>query len=451
MAFKLKFALFFAIILLFSMSENKLNAQEPWSLEQCISYALENNIQIKQQELNLKVSENRLTQSKMSHLPNLNASANHNYNFGRAIDYGSNTVSKDLASTSFSISSSVTLFNGFQITNSRKQDALNLQASISDVEKLKNNVSLNIASAYLQILYYEELVETAKKQIELSTLQKERTSVLVKAGSLPEGNLLEIEAQLASDELQLVNTQNQLDMAYLVLVQMLDIKTSENFRILKPNLEGFEGSSPADSPIALFAQSQTFMPQIKSADIRVASAVKGLDIAKGGQYPRISLGANINSGSRWYLKESPPIFVNDPFNEQIKNNASVSVGASLTIPIFNGYQVKTSISNAIINVDMAKLNLENEKNILYKDIQQAYTDALAALKKFNATEKSLNALEEAFRYSEQKFSVGLVTSFDYTTSKTRLAKAQADLISAKYEYIFKTKILDFYRGVPIKL
>ncbi len=442
---------FFSILSLITISLGNISAQESWSLEQCIGYAIENNIQVKQQELNVRLNENSYTQSKFAHLPNLNANANHNYNFGRAIDYGSNTVSSDLASTSMSVSSSVTIFGGFQITNSRLQNKIDLQASIADVEELKNNISLNIASAYLQILFYEELVETNKKQVELSTLQKDRTQILVNAGSLPEGNLFEIEAQLASDELQLVSAQNQLDMAYLVLIQMLDLKTVENFRIQKPDLQGFDETIPADSPLNLFEQSQNFLPQIKAANLRVMSAQKGLAIAKGGYYPRLSLSGSYSSGARNYLKENPPLLTNDPFMEQIKQNASYAIGINLSIPIFNSWQVRTSVSNARINTEMARLNFENKKNTLFKEIQQASADAIAALKKFQATNKSLSALQESYRYTEQKFGLGMVTTLDYTTSKTRLAKAETDLLQAKYEFIFKTKILDFYKGNPIKL
>ncbi len=427
-------------------------AQEPWSLEKCISYALENNIQIKQQELNVKVSENQVTRAKFSAFPNLNASANHNYSFGRAIDYGTNSaVSQNMEATSFSVSSSVTLFNGFQINNSRKQEQINLLASISDVEKLRNNISLNLAAAYLQILFSAELVETSKKQVELTKMQIERTSQLVNAGSLPEGNLLEIEAQLASDELQLVNTQNQLEMAYLTLTQILDIKSTEGFEVEVPNLKGFEETMPASSPSNVFEHAVQALPQIKSASYRVESAEKGVLIAKGARSPRLSLGTSYSSGSRRYLQGAPMGIPEDPFMDQIKDNASLSVGFSLSIPIFNGWQVKTSISNATISLQNARYSLEQEKNVLYKDIQQAYTDAIAALKKFNATQKNVDALQEAFRYSENRFNLGLVNSLDYTTAKTRLTKAEADLLSAKYEFIFKSKILDFYQGNPLSL
>jgi len=425
--------------------------QEPWSLEQCINYALENNIQIKQQALNVKVSENQLSRAKMSSLPTLNAGINQNYSFGRTTNFITNQKERnDIQSSSFNVSTQVNLFNGFQISNTRKQEAINLLAALSDVDKLKNSISLNIAAAYLQILFSEELVETTKKQVELSVLQVERTSVMVKAGSLPEGNLLEIEAQLASDELQLVNAQNQLELSYLTLTQFLDLRNPENFKIQKPQLSNFSQSIPNDSPLSIFISAQDALPQIKSATYRVSSAEKGVLIAKGGIYPRLSLGASYGTGAQKLLKSNPLITM-DPFMDQIKDNANTNIGLSLSVPIFNGWQVKTSISNAMIGLENARYSLDNEKNMLFKEIQQAYADANASLKKYKATEKNLSALVEAFRYSEQKFNLGMLTSFDYTTNKTRLAKAQADLLQAKYEFIFKTKILDFYRGIPIKL
>lgn len=453
---------YFQIILfLLFLTTYTAKAQETWTLEKCIKYAFDNNIQIKQQQLNVKFNEGKLFQSKMRALPSLNASANQSYSFGLAPNYLTNQKeAQNTQSTSFSVNSSVTLFNGLQIYNTMKQSQFDLLATISDVEKVKNNIALSIAAAYLQILYSQELVASSTRQLELSKLQVERTSILVKAGSLPEGNLLEIEAQVASDELQVVNAQNQLDLSYLTLTQYLDIKNPEGFKIEKPNLGSFEGKLVDLSPTGVFEAAQQTMPQIISAGHRVSSSEKGLSIAKGGMSPRLSLNGNYNSGAQFYMTKvyrfnsttnQMERYVEDPFMDQIKNNASKSISFGLSIPIFNGWQVKTGISNAKISLDNAKLSFENEKNILFKDIQQAYADALAAQKKLKATEKSLASLGEAFRYSEQKFNVGLVTSVDYTTAKTKLSKAEADLLQAKYELIFKSKILEFYKGIPLSL
>lgn len=427
-----------------------VKAQDTWSLEKCITYALENNLQVKQQNLAVETKENALTVAKMAHLPSLNASASHSYSFGRAIDYGSNQVSNDIISTSFSINANLTLFNGFEILNSRKQSQTNYLAAKSDVETIKNSIAIQIALGYLQILFNDELVNSTATQVELSKMQVERTRVLVNAGSLPEGNLFEMEAQLASDEAQLVNAQNQLDLAYLTLTQMLDLKSAESFRIEKPTNVDIEEKLAATNPQEIFNISIGIMPQIKGSELNVESANYGLKIAKGRYYPQLSLGASYSSGARQFLKENP-LVTEVPFETQIRDNASTYLGFSLSIPIFNGLQNRKGVSNAKINLSSSQIDLENQKNSLYKDIQQAYADALAALKKYKSTQKSLQALEEAFRYSEQKFNLGMVTSIDYTTAKNKLAKAQTDLLQAKYEFIFKSKILDFYKGETLKL
>lgn len=426
-----------SIPLLFSSS---IKAQEPWTLEQCIRYAFDNNIQIKKQLLNVRISEGTLTQSKLGTLPSLNASFDHSYRFDSS-KYNSQ-------SDGFSISSSVDLFKGLYNFNNIKKNQFDLKATLSDVDKVKNNIALSIASAYLQILYSEELVASSERQVELSKMQVERTSILVKAGSLPEGNLLEIEAQLSSDELQLVSAQNQRDLAYLTLTQYLDIKTPEGFKIQKPNLDGFENKLVDLSPNGIFESAQQVMPQIIGSNYRVSIAERSLKIAKGGLLPSLNLQARYSSNYLSLINspiESPSI------SRQFKDRAYTYVGLSLSIPIFNGWSVKNSISTKKIMLDQSRLDLENEKNILYKDIQQAYTDAIAAQKKLKATQKSLIALTEAFRYSEQKFTVGLVTSVDYTSAKTKLSKAETDLLQAKYELIFKSKILEFYKGIPLSL
>jgi len=450
---------YFLFLLFLLLTTPLVKAQEAWTLEQCIKYAFDNNIQIKQQQLNVKSSEGDLFQSKLGLLPSLNASASQNFNFGLATNYETNQKeAQNSQSTGIRLYSSMDLFKGLQNYNTIKQNQFELLATTSDVEKVKNNIALSIASAYLQILYSEELVSSSSKQLELSKLQVEKTTIQVKAGSLAEGSLLEIEAQKAADELTLVNAQNQLDLAYLSLTQLLDIKNPEGFKVQKPNLESYEAKLLDLSPNGIFESSVQMMPQISSATYRVSSAEKGLKIAKGGISPQLSLSASYNSGAQFYFTDVytypsgvKTLFVEDPFMTQIRNNASKSIGFELTIPIFNGWRVRNNISKAKISLDNAQLSLANEKNILFKDIQQAYTDALAAQKKFNATQKNLAALNEAFRYSEQKFNIGMVTSVEYTTAKTKLSKAETDLLQAKYELIFKSKILEFYKGVPLSL
>lgn len=439
-------------IVVLSVITSTVFSQETWTLERCIEYALANNIQVKQQELNVKVNEVNLLQSKMEALPTVNINGNHSYSFGLVTNYITNTKeSLNTQASSFSISTSMPIFNGFQLTNTRKQNQFDLKASVADVERVKNNIALSIASLYLQILYQQELVEIAKRQLELSKMQLARTKVLVSAGSLPEGNLYEVEALVASDELQLVNTQNQLNLSYLNLTQLLELKSPEGFQIAKPLIPAVDSVKLMnENPAQIFSTAEGIMPQIQSAKYKLQSSEVGLKIAKGGLQPRLSLGANYNSGAQYRIQDNYD-FTGDPFFTQIKNNASKSIGLSLSIPIFNGLSARSRVSTARIGLMNAQLALESERNALYKEIQQAYADAIAAEKKLQASLKSKTASEESFRYTQNKFNVGLVTALDFTTAKNKLAQAETDLLQAKYELVFKTKILEFYKGLPLKL
>jgi len=441
--------LFLIIVLFFNVN---INAQEAdWSLEKCIDYALKNNIQIKQQELNTKYSGNLLKQSRADILPSINASLSENFNFGRSVDMLTyQYTNENTKQSNFSINTSVNLFNGFQTINTIKQNQLNLQSSLADLEKIKNDVSLNIASAFLQILFSEELLEVANNQLVTTKLQLTRIQQLVEAGTLAQGSLLDVQSQIASEELQIVNSQNQLDIAYLNLVQMLDIDSVGNFKINKPAIQNFGNETLPFSVEQIFAESVNKMPQIQSAEFKLLSSQKGLSIAKGRISPSLSLSGSYYTG---YSDKMTNLGTTEKmaFNDQIKNNARKAIGFDLTIPIFNKLQTHTAISNSKIDILNSDYTLQTAKNQLHKEIQQAYADAMAAMKKYFATEKTVTSMEESFRYTQQKFDVGMLNSVDYNLAKNNLAKTKSDLLQAKYEYIFKTKILDFYRGTPIKL
>lgn len=454
------------------------SAQEKWSLEKCIEYALKNNIQIKQQELNSKYSENNLKQSKLSILPNLNGNTSQNYSWGRSVDRFTNTFSEEKTmSMNFGVSSSVTVFSGFQNYNTIKQKQFELQASLQNLEKAKNDVSLNISSAYLQILYSIELYDIAVSQLEVTKEQVERTKKLVEAGSVAKGTLLQVESQYAAEELQVVNMQNQLSMSYLNLMQLLDLETEENFEIAKPDFSNFDMNSALLSSSQVYSEAEKNLPQIRSAEYSMKSAEAGLSLARGAISPRLTVSGSFGSGysdarksitDTTYTQQTTYVniagtdvpFIQDipdysykttPFKDQVKNNVSKTLSVSLTIPLFNGWQTKTGINNAKINLLNAEYQLEITKKQLMKEIQQAHADALASIKKYYATKKAVVSMEEAFNYTQQKFDVGLINTLDYNTAKNNLTKAKADMLQAKYEFIFKSKILDFYRGNPIKL
>lgn len=456
-----------------------LAAQQPWSLEKCIQYAMENNIQIKQSVLNTEYNENLLKQSKLGQIPNLTGTMNYSYSWGRVLDQTTYryTDNQQVNSTSLGINSYTNLFNGLQVRNTIKQNELNLMASYEDVQKVKNDISLNIAAAYLTIMFNQELVTVTQSQMEITAQQVERSKKMVDAGKVAMGNFLEIQAQYASEELNLVNAENQLYISLLNLQQILDLPFDTTFSVDIPEL-----ADPDENPLVIdatevYQTAEQIMPEIKSAELNTQSAEKGLSIAKGGRSPQLYLSANYNSGysdlRQQVLETGPPqqiplgetmsgepvvsypqeipVYGAYPYFDQMRDNTSAGVGLGLSIPIFNGWNVNTSIANARIMHENAKLDLQSKKLTLYATIQQSSADAMAALKKFKATQKALTSMEESFKYTEKKYEVGLVNTVDYNMSKNQLISTQSDLLQAKYDFIFRTKILNFYQGIPITL
>ncbi|HPE23602.1 MAG TPA: TolC family protein [Bacteroidales bacterium] len=425
--------------------------EKAWTLEECIAHALQNNIRIKQQEIMTKYQVNALEQSKLNLLPTLNGSASHNYAFGRALDETTYefTENETVQSNNFYAGSNVTLFRGLVNYNTIQKNKYQVLASEQELEQFRDDISLNIALAYLQILLNQELVTATEAQVDLTMQQIERTRKLVDAGSVAGGNLLDIEAQAAREELQLVNLRNQLTLSLLSLAQMLELESMDGFNIAVPVIS-VRDEAVDGNPAAIFSIAEQTRPEILSAEYQLRSAEYDLAIARGNRSPRLNLGASMSTGySDKRLK--PVTFESYPFGEQLNDNLNYSLGFSLNIPIFNGWQVNAGIKNSKLGIENSKYALENTRKQLYKNIQQAYTDATGALKKFHASEKAVASMEEAFRYAEQKLDVGLVTAIEYNQSKTQLLNAQSEMAQAKYEYVFKTKVLDFYRGIPLTL
>jgi outer membrane protein len=454
-------------------------AQQAWSLEECIQYAMENNIQIKQSVLNTEYNENLLKQSKLSQIPNLNASGNYNFSWGRVLDQTTYQFTENQQSNSISLgfSSSANLFNGLRVRNTIIQNNLNLMASYQDVEKIRNDISLNIAAAYLSIMFNRELLAVTESQLEITGQQVERTGKMVDAGKLAKGNLLELQAQYAGEELNLVNAENQLAISLLNLQQILDLPIDTAFDVVIPELADPDEDPILINALEIYRIAETNMPQIKSAELNMESSEQGLKIAKGGRSPQLYVSANYNTGysdlreqvtsfnedqripigetaggeTVFTYPQDIPVYGAYPFFEQIRDNTSAGVGLGLSIPIFNGWQVNGNIANARLALENAQLNLQSQKLTLYASINQAYADAIAALKSFNASNQALVSMAESFKYTEKKFEVGLVNTVDYNVSKIQLTRTQSDLLQAKYDFIFRVKILNFYKGEPITL
>lgn len=463
-------------IFIFSVLNFAVQAQEIWDLKKCIDYALENNLQVKQTRLNQNLAEENYLRSKAATLPTINGFASHSYNFGRTIDPFTNQfATQTVQSNAFSLSANWILFNGFQTIYNIKQNNYALLANKYDLEKIKNDIALAVISAYLNILYLEEQNQIAEQQVLLSQKQVERVTLLLNAGIVAKGTLLDMQAQLANDELQKVNIQNQLELAYLNLMQLMELNTTEKIKIIKPQTVLPAENALNMSSTGIYQIALNNQPDIKAAELRVNSAYMGLKAAKGAYAPRLTLSASYGTGFSGLRKEviGNPILTGfdtvgittamdyvlvpnytfntrvTPFNKQLEDNQNRTIGVNLVIPIFNGLQARTAASMAKIQRSNAELALESAKRQLEKNIQQAYADALAAYKKFLATEKSVNALSEAYNYTEQRFNVGAINALEYNDAKNRLARAQAELLQAKFDYSFKVKILDFYQGKPI--
>lgn len=446
---------------------------EPWSLNQCIKYAWQHNLTIKQAEVSKEIAQNNVTGSKANIYPNLNGYVSNTWNYGRTIDPFTNTfATSEVLSQDYYLSSQFTIFGGEQNINQVKQNKATLEASKYDVEVSKNNIALNIASAYLQVLLDQELLTEAQNQHQVSLQQVEHTQQLVTAGSLSRSNLLDVQAQEANDDVNQVNAQTQLDLAMLGLAQLLDIDSVQLFKIAVPVI-AIPDNPTVEGPEQVYAKALTAMPDIHSAELKWKSAEDAKSVAEGALYPKLTFNATIGSGysgsdyETYITTEQIPlvtsagtIYIQEPteaegplktFNQQLNENFNKSIGFRLNIPIFNGLQSNVAYKNAKLNALNNYYNYENSQLTLRKNIQQSYADALGALRKYHATQKSVASLTEAYNYTKTKFDVGMATALDYNTAKTNLEKAQSDLLQAKYNYIFKVKVLDYYEGKPLKL
>lgn len=422
--------------------------QKVWSLEDCIKYAIENNIQIKQQVIQTEVQKNSLDLAKLKLLPTLNGQASHDYSFGRALDQNTyQFFNQTLQSDYFYLGGATPVFNGLQNYNSIQKNKYMVLSGQQNLQNISDNVALNVALVYLQVLLNKELVAANENQLNITLQQIEKNRKLVDAGSVAKGNLLQIEAQAAQEELSLINMKNQLETSYLTLTQLLELKTPAGFEVVVPEINVDPNSIITGNIDEIYTIAEKSRPEIRSSELMLTASEYDLKIAKGGRSPRISLNYSLNTRYT-YLSNQPGI---QSFNDQLKNNKNSGIGLSMNIPILNGWQVNKNISNSKLNVENSQYTLEGTKKQLYKNIQQAYTDAVAALKKFNVSIKAVASTEESFRYTEQKFNVGMVTPVDYNAAKTQLLNSQSDMSQAKYEFIFKTKVLDFYKGIPLKL
>ena len=375
------------------------------------------------------------------------------FQFGRSTSKSGVIVDQNAANTTFNINLDMPIFDGFKIPNDIAARKLDLQAAIESLNKAKEDLAVNIASYYLQVLYNKELQRVAQLQVDLDREQVNKTEAMVNAGKVPLSQLYDIKAQLARDEVTLTEATNNVQLALLDLAQSLELERSDrSFDVVTPQITDAvaENMSSILPPETIFDQAVTFKPQIKEQEYLLESQKRMLKVAQAGYYPKLNFGASYSNG--YYHTSMGGEFADTrSFGDQLKQNGQKIVGFSLSIPLFNRFQVRNSVRSARIGINNQQLLLENSKKTLYKEIQQAYYNATAAQEKYTASDKSVASSREAFSYAQARYEAGKSTVFEFNEAKTKYAQSLAEQAQAKFDFIFRAKILDFYRGTPLKL
>lgn len=426
-----------------------LQAQETWSLRRCIDYAIEHNIDIRQAANTAEQSAVEVNTAKWARLPNLNGGAGQSWNWGRTQtavpdettgDYSTVYVNTASNGTNMQLSTSIPLFTGLELPNQYALAKLNLKAATADLEKAKEDISINIASAYLQVLFNQELHEVALGQVELSLQQCKRIEGLAGVGKASNAEVADAKARVAQDRMTAVQTENDYRLALLTLSQLIELDSPEDFVLESPSTA--ITPSPILSPDDIYQTALTGKASIRAAQYRLEGSRHSVRIAQSGFYPQLSLNGSL--GTNYYST------INRTFHQQMGDNFSKYLGLSLNIPLFNRLATRNRVRTARLQQESYALQLDNAKKTLYKEIQQAWYNATAAESKYASSHTAALASEESFRLMTQKYENGKANAVEFNEAKQNLMKAQSDELQAKYDYLFRTKILDFYKGVPIE-
>lgn len=466
----------FVTLFLFSLTGN---AQvKTWTFKECLDRAVEQNITLQQEMLNNEIDEINLKQARYNRTPSLNFNGNQGFNTGRSVDPTSyQFVNQNIRTNNFALSGSVTLFNGFQNVNTIKQNKLYYESGALDIVQVKNNVILNLASAYLSVLLAYEQADIAKGQVAATEAQVSRTRELVDAGRVPELDLFKIQAQLEADHVTLINAENQIVLTKLTLAQIMNLPGGELFEVEKVAIEALPPYWEMTSD-EIYNSAANINPGVRSASVITQSSIVGLRISKGTLLPRLTLGGSIGTGYSsartlnssqityttqqiGYLQNNPTEVVvgtfpssttireDYPFSRQLNDNLNRSFTFSLIVPIFNQRQGRSAIDRSKIAIKSAELNEQNMKNLLRKDIEQSYAEMKAAVKRYEAAQRQVEALEKSYGGTEYKYNLGLTTPIELIIEKNNYVRGQSQLLQAKYEYLFNVKVIDLYVGKAV--
>lgn len=418
-----------------------------WSLRQCIDYAIDHNIQVKQQQNTTRQQQIQLDDNRGNHLPSVDASVGQNFSFGRGLTAQNTYENTNTSNTSFQLNASVPIFSGNRIVNAVKLSQLNLDASLADLEKAKDDIRTQVAKAYVQILYDMEVAEVAQRQIAIDSMQVYRLERMLESGKASPAEVSQQKATLAQSRLTATNADNNYRLSLLALSQLLELPSPEGFAIVRPEAESIilpatsSRKAALPSPDIVYEEALGIKPQVKAEQLRLSGTDYNIKIARGEYMPSLSFSAGL--GTNYYKTSGSKT---DGFGKQLNNNFSQYLGVNLSIPVFNHFSTRNKIRTAKIDRENQVLKLENTKKELYKEIQQVYYNAVASCYKYESSLEAEKSNNDAFELTRAKYENGKATITEFNEQKNNLLKAQSDLVQAKYEYLYQTSLLDFYRG-----
>ncbi len=418
-----------------------------WTLPECINYAIEHNISLKQRENTRRQNELSLNTAKNSRLPDANAGISENLGFGRSLGMDNTYSKNNTSNTSFQISTSVPLLTGNRIPNTIKFNQLNLEASTADLEKARNDIRTQIAQQYIQIVYDSEILAVAKRQIGIDSLQCYRLEEMEKNGKATLTEVLQQKATMEQSRLTATQAENTYRLDILALTQLLELPSPEGFSIVTPTLPSNSGNLININPEIIYQEAIAVKPEVQAEQLRLKASDANILIAKSAKYPTLSFTAGLGTN---YYKTLNGNYKQDSFGSQLKNNFSQNLGLQLNVPIFNRFATRNSIKSASIDKENQQLALDNVKKSLYKEIQQVYYNTIAAEAKYKSSLQAEVTSKDAFNLTQSKYENGKATITEFNESRNNLMKAESDLIQARYQLIYQKALIDFYRGKELK-
>lgn len=414
---------------------------QQWDLQQCIDYAIGHNIALKQRENQCKQTEIQLSTAKNSRLPDLNAGASESFSFGRGLTRDNTYSNTNTNSTGFNLSTSVPILTGNRIPNTIKATELNLQATTADLEKAREDISVQVAQQYIQIIYDMEIIGVTNRQIAIDSLQCERLAEMMKNGKASLAELSQQQAALAQSRLNATQADNQYHLDILSLTQLLELPSPEGFSIVMPTVDGGNIERVIPSPDLIFSEAVNIKPSVAAEQLRLKASEKSILIAKSALYPSLSLSAGL--GTAYYNSSG---YHADGFMDQMRHNFSQNIGISLNVPIFNRFSTRNQVRSAQIDRDNQQLALDNVKKALYKEIQQVHYNTIAASAKYKSSQQAEKSSQDAFNLMQAKYEAGKANITEFNEAKNSLMRAQSDLAQARYELIYQYALVNFYQG-----